>query len=198
MAAEDDQKQESFETLLTWLDPDRDEAWEKYQEIWDRLVKIFTWNRCKNVEDLAGEVIKRVEPKVSALMKTFSGDPALYFYGVAHRLVLENRRTEARFSEFQEGSELAGVTYPVDPEEIDVYELKLGHLDYCLEQLSEKDREIVLAYYQFDSKTKLADRRQLAERLGLTMEALWTRASRLRSRLRRCVRKRIEHEGQVQ
>jgi DNA-directed RNA polymerase specialized sigma24 family protein len=198
MADEDDQKQESFETLLTWLDPDRDEAWEKYQEIWDRLVKIFTWNRCKNVEDLAGEVIKRVEPKVLELMKNFSGDPALYFYGVAKRVLLENPRTEARFSEFQEESELGGVTYPVDPEEIDVYELKLGHLDYCLEQLSEKDREIVLGYYQFDSKTKLADRKRLAERLGLTMDALWTRASRLRSRLRRCVRKRIEQEDQVQ
>src|SRR5438094_6942637 len=102
MADEEDQKQESLETLLTWLDPNRDEAWEKYQEIWERLIKIFTWNRCKDVEDLAGEVMKRVEPKVPELMKTFSeeDDPARYFYGVAQILVLEHSRTEKRFSEF--------------------------------------------------------------------------------------------------
>jgi DNA-directed RNA polymerase specialized sigma24 family protein len=198
MADEEDQKQESLETLLAWLDPDRDEAWEKYQEIWDRLIKIFTWNRCKAVEDLAGEVIKRVEPKVPELLKTFSGDPARYFYGVAQILVRENRRTEARFSEFEEESGVGGFTYPVDPEAVDVYELKLGHLDHCLEQLSKKDREIVLEYYQYDSERKLADRKRLAERLGLTMNALWIRASRLRSRVRKCVKKRIEQEGQAQ
>lgn len=198
MADEEHRKHEGFETLLTWLDPDRDEAWEKYQAIWDRLVKIFTWCQCRDVEEFAAEVIKRVEPKVPELRRTFSGDPARYFYGVAYKIVLENPRTEARFSEFSEESGLGGIAHPVDPEEIDVYEVKLRHLDYCLEQLSEENREIVLGYYQFDSKTKLADRKRLAERLGLTMDALWSRASRLRSRLRRCVRRRLEREGQVQ
>lgn len=199
MADEEDQKQEGLETLLTWLDPDRDEAWEKYQEIWERLIKIFTWNRRKDVEDLAGEVVKRVEARVPELMKSFSeeDDPARYFYGVARILMLENSRTEKRFSEFQEESGLGGVTYPVEPDAVDVYELKLGHLDQCLDQLSEKDREIVLEYYQFDSASKLADRKRLAERFGLTMNSLWIRASRLRTRVRKCVRERIEQEGQV-
>jgi DNA-directed RNA polymerase specialized sigma24 family protein len=189
-----------LETLLTWLDPDRDEAWEKYQEIWERLIKIFTWNGCKDVEELAGEVIKRVGARVPELMTAFSeeDDPARYFYGVAQILVRENRRTEARFSEFEEESGLGGVTYPVEPGEIDVYDLKLGHLDCCLKQLSEDDREIVLGFYDYEVKTKLADRRRLAERFGLTMNALWIRASRLRSRVRKCVRKRIEEDDQVE
>jgi DNA-directed RNA polymerase specialized sigma24 family protein len=200
MADEEDQKQKSLETLLTWLDPDRDEAWEKYQEIWERLIKIFTWNWCKDVEELAGEVMKRVEPKVPELMKKFSAedDPAPYFYKVANILVLENHRTEARFSEFEEERGLGGVTYPVEPGEIDVYDLKLGHLDCCLKQLSEDDREIVLGFYDYEAKSKLADRRRLAERFGLTMNALWIRASRLRARVRKCVSKRIEGDDQVQ
>ena len=197
MADEEDEKKESLETLLTWLDPDRDEAWEKYQEIWERLIKIFTWNGCKDVEELAGEVMKRVEPKVPELMEKFSEeeDPARYFYGVAQILVRENRRTAARFSEFEEESGLGVVAYPVEPDAVDVYELKLGHLDHCLDQLSERDREIVLQYYQFDSESKLADRKRLAERFSLTMNALWIRASRLRTRVRNCVRERIEQEG---
>ena len=200
MADEEDEKKESLETLLTWLDPDRDEAWEKYQEIWERLIKIFTWNGCKDVEELAGEVMKRVEPKVPELMEKFSEgeDPARYFYGVAQILVRENRRTAARFSEFEEESGLGGVAYPVQPVEIDVYDLNLGHLDSCLKQLSEDEREIVLGFYDYGAKTKLADRKRLAERFGLTMNALWIRASRLRSRVRKCVRKRLEEDDQVQ
>jgi hypothetical protein len=200
MADEEDQQREGLETLLTWLDPDRDEAWEKYQQIWDRLIKIFTWNRCKDVEELAGEVMKRVEPKVPELMERFSEgeDPARYFYGVAQMLVRENFRTEAQFSEFLEESGVGGVTYPVELGEIDVYELKLGHLDSCLDQLSEADGEIVLEYYQFESRNKLADRKRLAQRLGLTMNALWIKASRLRAKIHECVKKRIEQEGPVQ
>src|SRR5690348_8269887 len=99
MADEEDQKHESFELLLAWLNPDRDEAWEKYQEIWDRLLKIFTYCRCRDVEELAGEVIKRVEPQVPKLQQDFVGDPARHFYGVAYKVVLETRRTSTKFSE---------------------------------------------------------------------------------------------------
>jgi DNA-directed RNA polymerase specialized sigma24 family protein len=197
MADDDGADHESFEALLTWLDPDRDKAWEKYQAIWDRLIKIFTWRHCRNAEDLAGEVVKRVTRNVPKVTKTVSDDRAPYFYKVAYILLLELPRWEARHSEFQEESELGGITYPVDLEAVDVYELRLRCLDDCLEQLREKDREIILAYYQFDQKTKLADRQRLAEELGLSKSVLWTRVSRIRSILVRCVRARLDPEGQT-
>jgi len=197
MADDDGPDHESFEALLAWLDPDRDKAWEKYQAIWERLVKIFTWRRCRNVEDLAGEVVKRVTRAVPKVVNIVSDDRAPYFYRVAYNLLLEMSRQEARFSEFQEESGLGGITYPVDPEAVDVYELRLRCLDDCLEQLKAEDREIILAYYQFDQKTKLADRRRLAEELGLSKSALWTRVSRIRSILALCVRVRLDQESQT-
>jgi DNA-directed RNA polymerase specialized sigma24 family protein len=186
MADDDGPNHESLEALLAWLDPDRDKAWEKYQAIWERLIKIFTWRRRKNVEDLAGEVVNRVTRNVPKVVNV-----------VAYNLLLELPRQEARFSEFQEESDLGGITETVDSEAVDVYELRLRCLDECLAQLKEKDREIILAYYQFDQKTKLADRQQLAEELGLSKSALWTRVSRVRSLLGKCVRARLDEEGQT-
>jgi len=197
MADDEPLNHESFERLLEWLNPDRDKAWEKYQEIWERLIKIFTWRLGRRVEELAGEVIRRVEQKVPDLVKKYSGDPARYFYGVAYTMLREVTREEARFLEFQEESGVGGIIYPVDPEEVDVDELKLECLNYCLEQLSERDRKIILAYYQFDPKTKLEDRKQLATELGLSSSALWTRVSRTRSFLLKCVQSRLQESGRV-
>lgn len=196
--ADDGPNRESFEALLTWLDSDRDKAWEKYQAIWHRLTKIFTLCRCKNVEDLAGEVVTRVERKLPDVFNEVFEDRAPYFYKVAYNLLLELPRQEARFSEFQEESGHGGITYPFVPDEIDVNELQLQCLDDCLDKLSEKDRKIIRAYYQFDQKTKLADRQLLAEELGLSKSALWTRVSRIRTILRRCVRACLDRESQTQ
>jgi DNA-directed RNA polymerase specialized sigma24 family protein len=201
MADHDFPHDESFDALLDWLDPDRATAWERYEAIWDRLIKIFTWRNRQDVEDLAGEVVKRVIKKVPELVKTFENrEPDArerYFYGVAYTLLLELPRQEARFSEFQEGSGLGGVTYPVDPEAIDVNELRLKCLDYCLEQLTQKDRQIILAYYQFDQATKGEARQRLAEELDFSKSALWTRVSRIRRILGRCVRAQLAKEGQT-
>lgn len=198
MTDDDAPNHESFEALLAWLDPDRDQAWEEYQAIWDRLIKIFTWCHCRNVEDLAGEVVRRVERNLHKVVNTVFDDRAPYFYKVASILLRELPRQEARFVEFQEESGLGGIAYPVEPDEIDVDELRLQCLDDCLDQLNEKDRRIIRAYYQFDQKTKLADRQRLPKELGMGRSALWTRVSRIRSILRRCVRACLDRESQTQ
>jgi DNA-directed RNA polymerase specialized sigma24 family protein len=196
--ADEGPNRESFEALLTWLDPDRDKAWEKYQAIWYRLTKIFILCRCKNVEDLAGEVVKRVERKVPEVFNKVFEDRAPYFYKVAYNLLLELPRQEARFSEFQEESGVGGITYPVYPDEIDFDELRLRCLDECLDQLNEKDRKIIRGYYVFEQKTKLADRERQAKELGMGRSALWTKVSRIRRILRLCVRACLDREVQTQ
>ena len=137
--ADDGPNRESFDALLTWLDPDRDKAWEKYQAIWERLIKIFTWRHRQDAEDQAGEVVKRVIRNVPELVKTFEDRGPLarerYFYKVAYTLLLELPRQEARFSEFQEESGHGGITYPFVADEIDVNELRLRCLDDCLDSL---------------------------------------------------------------
>lgn len=194
---DDESSNAPFDHLLTWLDPNREKAWGKYQTIQETLIKIFTWRACRNAEDLMHEVIKRVEQKMPDLIGEYDGDPARYFYGVAKNVVHEYQREETRFSELQEGdaSTDAPLISDVEPYEIDERQQSLR---YCLERLSESDRSIVLSYYQYDQKTKLADRKQLARDRGLTMNALWIRVSRIRSSLAACIRERLNRKGKVQ
>ena len=66
---------EAFDSLLSWLDPDREWAGEKYEVIRARLIKVFAYRGCHTPEELADETINRVAKKideVSACRKTLS------------------------------------------------------------------------------------------------------------------------------
>ena len=195
MADEEDQRDhENLEALLNWLNPDRDEAWAKYEQIRKRLVKIFTWRQCADVESLADEVLERVERRIVEVVEKFSAgdDPAKYFYGVAKNVALESFRNRERFPEFEENH--GGVFKP--PELEGSANSLRDDLDYCLEQLNEEDRYIALAYYQYDQQTKKAERNRLARELGISKGALWTRVFRIRSLLEKCLKGRSEHSGE--
>ena len=75
--------QDTFDELLTWLNPNRDQAGKTYENIRQRLIKIFTYRGIAVAEDLADETINRVAKKVHEIRSTYIGDPALYFHGVA-------------------------------------------------------------------------------------------------------------------
>ena len=196
MADEEDRRDlENLETLLNWLDPDRDEAWAKYEHIRKRLVKIFTWRRCADVESLAEEVLERVERQIVDVTERFAAgdDPAKYFYGVARNVALESFRNREKFPEFDEKH--GGVFNPPELEES--ANSPADDLDYCLEHLAEEDRYIALAYYRYDQKTKKAEHDRLAAELGLSKGALWTKVSRIRSFLEKCLKGRSGHSGET-
>src|SRR5687768_14772727 len=84
--------QESFEALLDWLGPEREQAGQKYEQIRTRLIKIFTCRGCCEPELLADETINRVIKRLSEIQANFKGDQARYFYGVANKVHLEYLR----------------------------------------------------------------------------------------------------------
>jgi hypothetical protein len=71
--------QEAFDSLLEWLDSDREQAAMKYEDIRKRLIKIFTGRGCAEAEDLTDETINRVISKLGELGKGFEGDHVRYF-----------------------------------------------------------------------------------------------------------------------
>jgi DNA-directed RNA polymerase specialized sigma24 family protein len=172
--------QSAFDSLLAWLDHDRDQAGKKYESIRLRLIKIFTCRGCGEAEDLADDTINRVTAKVEELSKTYQGDPALYFYGVAQKVHLESLRKKP----------LVHVPTPmVDNDEI---EEEYNCLDRCMDKLSEDNRTLVLRYYQEEKHAKIDNRKDLARELGIAVNALRIRAHRIRLQLQLCVRSCLE------
>ena len=167
--------QEAFDRLLSWLDAKPEEGGKKYEVIRARLVKILTCRGCTTPEDLADDTINRVAKRVPEIAATYTGNPAIYFYGVAHKVVLEH---------FRKKPDPLPTPTPEPSQEI---ERELECLDQCMQQLPSKNRELILQYYQEEKHAKIDCRKALAEKLGVAMNALRILAHRIRTNLQQCV-----------
>jgi RNA polymerase sigma factor (sigma-70 family) len=166
---------ELFQEFLAWLDASPEQAGQRYEDIRRRLIKIFTCRGCTTPEDLADETINRVIRRVPEIAKTYVGDPALYFYGVAHNVFLEYCRRKP------------DPQPPPVPDPPPQAEREYACLEECMEHLPSHSRELVLQYYQEEKHAKIDLRKQLAERLGIPLNALRIRACRIRMNLHECV-----------
>lgn len=167
--------------MLAWLDSDRELAGQKYEEIRSGLIKIFVCQGCADPEGLADETINRVIRKVPEIALRYVGNPALYFSCVARYILLEykSRMTQLR------------ILTPDPPSQIEEadedFEQEYQCLDRCIEQLTPANRELILEYYGGEKQEMIENRKKLAERLGVTLNALRARANRIRSNLEKCV-----------
>src|SRR5262245_6498895 len=185
---------EHFDKLLDWLDADRERAGEKYEYIRHSLIKIFIWRGCNQAEDLADEAINRVMRKAGQLVETYEGDPALYFYGVAKKVLLEYQRKE-----FTPASPLriVNAAAPELKEVSDQEDAKFDCLELCLQRLSQDDRDLILLYYQKEKQAKIDFRKELAEQIGIATNTLRVRVYRIRSSLLACISKCLEQHGRA-
>lgn len=183
---------ENFDELLLWLDPDtsrtgtpdRNRGALKYEMIRRRIIKIYQNRGCQTAEEIADETFNRVCRRVKDLSKTYSGDPALYFFAVAKNVYREFMRGE--------GGSLLQPPVQDDSEEV---ERRMACLDECLDQLSLKDRYLILRFYEGEKGEKIENRKKQAAELGINTKALGLRALRIRRALLRCVRKCLVLEG---
>jgi DNA-directed RNA polymerase specialized sigma24 family protein len=185
MKKEWDLTPDAFEKLLFWLNPDRELAGRKYEEIRRKLIKILTCRGCSCPEDLTDETMNRVTRKVPEIADNYVGDPSLYFYGVAHKVHLEWVR--------RSGRTLVPPPVPDPPEQT---EQEYACLEQCMERLTSKSRDLVLEYYQEERKAKIDRRKHLADQLGIGVNALRIRAHRVRASLQDCVFQCIKRKEQ--
>jgi DNA-directed RNA polymerase specialized sigma24 family protein len=171
---------ETFEALLAWLDPDREQAALKYKKIHSGLIKFFIGRGVLAPEDFADETINRVAHKLKHIEKEFSGDPEPYFFRVAAFLCMEYRRRKLP---------RPMLSSPADPNRI---ELEYNCLDRCIDRLTKENRDLMLRYYNAEGSAETELRRALAEELGIAPNALRIRAYRIRQTLRECVERCIE------
>lgn len=179
---------EAFDKLLSLFSADQDEAAEKYEAMRRKLQRFFLWKLFQNADELVDEVINRVARRIDEGEKI--SNLAGYFGSVARNVEQEEYR------KIQRTSTLDDIPDPVapDPEpELDQdKERRLQCLEECLNDLKNESRTLILKYYYYDDRNKIGLRKQLADNLGIPMNALRIRAYRLRGVLEDCVRKCLE------
>jgi RNA polymerase sigma factor (sigma-70 family) len=183
--------EDNFDALLTWLDPDRESAGQKYEEIRHSLIVIFQWRGDCDAEDLADETITRVINKVPEIAAGYKGTPALYFYAVAKRLAFEVSRRRQTKVELENPEALSN---PAVEEGTSNREAEYECLDKCLKKLSPADHDLILLYYQ-QEQPKIDYRRELARRYGLAPNTLRVKVHRIRATLQSCVNKCLDNES---
>jgi len=175
----------AFDRLLAWLDEGTTSGGERYLEMRARLVEYFGRRDCHSPEDLADETLNRVARRLEETGSIDDVVPARYCYIVAKFVFLESLRDPRRMELAAEGDE--AVVLEVAEERAEI-ERTFACLERCLQSASAVDRALILDYYETTSGSARANRRQLAEKLGITANSLAIRACRIRSRLEGCVR----------
>jgi DNA-directed RNA polymerase specialized sigma24 family protein len=173
-----------YDSLLTWLSPDRSEAVAKFQRIRVDLIRIVASRGCPVPEDLADEAIERVARKVPQIAVDYVGDPALYFHAVVRNVHREYiRRRKPSSLEREPGTAR---------DEDETAESHSRCLDQCLKTISAADQALILDYYSQDRADKIARRKAIATEIGVGLNALRIRAYRIRERLFQCVTRCLE------
>lgn len=132
---------------------------------------------------MTDDTIDRVALKVDSLAGTYTGDPALYFYAVAKRVLLEYLRKRPAPSHL-----LPQV------EQLENKEQEFDCLERCLGKLSQNNRDLVLCYYKAEKKAKIDQRKELAINMDIALNALRIRVCRIRAVLHECVQRCLEQE----
>jgi RNA polymerase sigma factor (sigma-70 family) len=168
-------KQNEFDQLLGWLDPDRERAGQLYEKIRWRLIAILASRGCSQAEELADETIDRVSRRVADIQAKYIGDPAIYFLGVMNNV----------HHEYLKRPPLPRLVERAD--EGDMKERVHLCLDSCLSKLAPHARQIIEQYYAEDRRAKINLRKRIAAMLGVSRSNLRLRALRIRAKLQECI-----------
>jgi DNA-directed RNA polymerase specialized sigma24 family protein len=180
----------AFTKLLAKLSTDPEIAGKEYEELRRRLVKFFEWRGAFFPEDLADETLNRTARKIDEGEEIEKNVIALAL-GIAHFVFLEtSRHPDSRRTTLEE---LIPVAAPPEHRGEDD-DLRAVYLRECLRVLSKESRELIIEYYRGEGRAKIEDRKALAEKLGISLNALFSRAKRIRDGLERCVTRRLKRK----
>lgn len=183
-----DLSRESLERLLDLLDENRDAAARRYRHLRQRLIRLFEWRGARFPDDLADETISRVARRLDDGVEIRSDDPYRYFCGVAHMVFKEVLRERKRDRVLQDPASWP----PSVADEPEAGDARMEVLQECLGELGDEQRKLLLDYHEGERRERIENRRAIAERLGVELNALRIRVHRMRLKLEQCVR---EHFG---
>jgi DNA-directed RNA polymerase specialized sigma24 family protein len=176
----------AFDSLLALLGTDRETASLEYERLRRRLVSFFAMHHHARAQDLADLAFDRLARKIMA-GESIRSVPQ-YLSGIARVLLLEERnhlRKEAQVLRLNAAA-------PLPRNE----SAELEALENCFAALSQENQSLLYRYYSSESRARITARQNLAEEMGLHLNALRNRALRLRERLEECIRRHMDSDNQ--
>ncbi len=177
---------QDFDSLLSWLSPEADEAAVLYEKIRRGLIRFFRFRGCFDAESLTDETFNRVAKKVATTEFDANFDKQPYFYSFARRIFLEDyakrRKQESKKEEIKIhiSRHLKSLENEKNP--------PVECLSNCLAKESPQTSNLLLEYYGGVKGEKRQLRKTLAKEQNINLELLHTRVSRLKSGLRNCIK----------
>jgi DNA-directed RNA polymerase specialized sigma24 family protein len=176
-------RQEEFDRLLSWLDPEPERAGLTYEKIRWRLIAILASRGCSSPEELADETIDRVARRVVDIRESYVGDKAFYFLGVMNNVHHEYLKRPL-------------MPRPKEPDNDGETKERIHLcLDKCLDKLTPKSRRMIEQYYAETKRAKIDLRKRIAAELGIRLSTLRLRALRIRDKLQICIQQCLEREA---
>ncbi len=193
--------QDAFDQLMTSLDSDRQQAADRYEDLRQMLITFFEFRGSLHPEEQADETINRVARRMSEGQQINASSIETYAYAVARNIWRECIAQPHRVVDSLDELPL-GIQSHQNPRELkiqaaerDELERRLDCLERCLQALPPQQRELITNYYRGVKEVKIENRKELAEALGIPLNALRIRASRLRDRIEKCVNSCLERSS---
>ena len=181
--------QVAFTRLLEWLDDGADSGGETYLEMRRRLVAYFDRRNRPAPEALADETFNRIGKTLEKSGAIATRPPARYCYVIARFVLLEDLRRERLHVPFDDvrAANWVQLGRTAAADAASAQERRFECLDRCLLKLKPEQRHLIVDYYSEAQRQRIDCRRDLAARLGITMNALGIRVCRIRGALETCV-----------
>jgi DNA-directed RNA polymerase specialized sigma24 family protein len=182
--------QSAFQKLLTWLDENSESGGQRYVVIRRRLVQYFDRKNCSSPHELADETLNRVARRLEEEGEIIGNTPSQFCFNTARYIFLESLRRKEHNEPLHE--DLANSAQ--FQEEGEWEQLRSNCLEKCLQTLDPEERIVILGYYQGERRVRIENRKLIAAKLGVSMNALTIRASRIRIKLESCIRKCLNND----
>lgn len=177
----------AWSDLLAFLSRGHGDPGAAYEELRSKLQFFFEWKGCPGAPELADETLNRVAAKLAAGEDIQTDEPRRYAFGVARFVYLEALKRDARIAPGEHDAPAA----PADPGDPARREARLAALEACLETLPPRTQQMLLRYHEDDGRQRIDHRKQLADELGIALNALRIRVHRVRAQIEACVRVRL-------
>lgn len=179
----------SFELLLKQLHDDPDEAARRYISVYGKLMRYLDWRGCRMPDWYADVTMTRIARRLEqgATITNFQG----FMFGVAKKVAIEALREQ------EKEQKTLSCLAQVETDHGCAYEESLfERLEAGLLRLPPGSRRLLIAYYAAGDNKNMELRRELAQREGISVNALRVRVHRLKSLLEAYIAADLHNEAQ--